>query len=84
MVLHSKSIARGVQDTVGISMYCSSVTLERVNPGSGGKGRGIKWGDAMKRLGEQSSIRVDAAQFTEVIEALENDSGTACRCWRAR
>ena len=41
--------------------------------GSGGKGRGIKWGDAMKRLGEQSSIRVDAAQFTEVIKALENE-----------
>ncbi|KAL4067424.1 MCM2/3/5 family-domain-containing protein [Scleroderma yunnanense] len=41
--------------------------------GSGGKGRGIKWGDAMRRLGEQSSIRVDAAEFTEVIKALENE-----------
>ena len=41
--------------------------------GSGGRGRGIKWGDAMKRLGEQSSIRVDAAEFSEVIKALENE-----------
>ncbi|KIO11065.1 hypothetical protein M404DRAFT_994735 [Pisolithus tinctorius Marx 270] len=41
--------------------------------GSSGKGRGIKWGDAMRRLGEQSSIAVDAAEFTEVIKALENE-----------
>lgn len=41
--------------------------------GSGEKGRGIKWGNVMRRLGEQSSIRVDAAEFTEVVKALENE-----------
>lgn len=41
--------------------------------GGGEKGRGIKWGDAMRRLGEQSSIRVDAAEFAEVVKALENE-----------
>ncbi|OAX35044.1 hypothetical protein K503DRAFT_773903 [Rhizopogon vinicolor AM-OR11-026] len=34
--------------------------------GGAGKGRGVGWGDAMKRLGEQSSIRVDAAEFSEL------------------
>ncbi|KAI6027024.1 hypothetical protein EDC04DRAFT_2720000, partial [Pisolithus marmoratus] len=41
--------------------------------GSSGKGKGIKWGDAMRRLGEQSSIGVDTAEFSEVIKALENE-----------
>lgn len=42
--------------------------------GSGsGKGRGIKWVDAMKRLGEQSSVRVDATEFMEVMNALQNE-----------
>ncbi|KAG5639766.1 hypothetical protein H0H81_000046 [Sphagnurus paluster] len=40
--------------------------------GSGGA-RGIKWMDAIKRLGEQSSVKVDAAEFTEVIKGLENE-----------
>ncbi|KAG6850178.1 hypothetical protein H0H93_016858 [Arthromyces matolae] len=35
--------------------------------------RGIKWLDAMKRLGEQSSIKVDSAEFSEVIKTLENE-----------
>ncbi|KAG6892051.1 hypothetical protein C0992_005140 [Termitomyces sp. T32_za158] len=35
--------------------------------------RGIKWMDAMKRLGEQSSIKVDVAEFAEVIKGLENE-----------
>ncbi|KAH7928821.1 MCM-domain-containing protein [Leucogyrophana mollusca] len=48
--------------------------LAMLDGGAGsGKGRGIKWGDAVKRLGEQSSVRVDAAEFTEVIKALENE-----------
>ncbi|KAG5735126.1 DNA replication licensing factor mcm4 [Termitomyces sp. T112] len=35
--------------------------------------RGIKWVDAVKRLGEQSSIKVDIAEFAEVIKGLENE-----------
>ncbi|KAL0946225.1 hypothetical protein HGRIS_012484 [Hohenbuehelia grisea] len=34
---------------------------------------GIKWVDAVKQLGEQSSMKVDAAEFTEVIKTLENE-----------
>ncbi|KAF9238126.1 MCM2/3/5 family-domain-containing protein [Melanogaster broomeanus] len=42
--------------------------------GTGGvKSRGIRWGDAMRQLGEQSSIRVDASEFSEVIKGLENE-----------
>ncbi|KAF9467686.1 MCM2/3/5 family-domain-containing protein [Collybia nuda] len=38
-----------------------------------GGGRGIKWADAMKRLGDQSSVKVDSTEFGEVIKALENE-----------
>ncbi|KAF8624729.1 hypothetical protein AX17_007060 [Amanita inopinata Kibby_2008] len=38
-----------------------------------GKGRGLKWGEAVKLLAEQSSIKVDVAEFTEVIKVLENE-----------
>jgi DNA replication licensing factor MCM4 len=41
--------------------------------GGAGKGKGLKWGEAMKRLADQSSIRVDAAEFSEVIKAMENE-----------
>lgn len=41
--------------------------------GSGGKGKGIRWGNAVKRLAEQSTIGVGAAGFTEVIKAFENE-----------
>ncbi|PFH50834.1 hypothetical protein AMATHDRAFT_3571 [Amanita thiersii Skay4041] len=37
------------------------------------KGRGMKWGDAVKLLSEQSSIKVDVAEFTEVIKVMENE-----------
>ena len=40
---------------------------------AGGGARGIKWAEAVKLLGEQSSIKVDVAEFTEVIKALENE-----------
>lgn len=40
--------------------------------GSGGL-RGIKWSQAIKQLGDQSSIKVNLAEFTEVIKALENE-----------
>lgn len=41
--------------------------------GGVGKGKGLKWGEAMKRLADQSSIRVDAAEFSEVIKAMVNE-----------
>ncbi len=40
--------------------------------GAGG-GRGVKWADAMKALGSQSSVKIDPAEFSEVIKALENE-----------
>ncbi|KAF5385715.1 hypothetical protein D9757_005484 [Collybiopsis confluens] len=41
---------------------------------SGGGGtRGIKWVDAIKSLGSQSSIKVDPAEFAEVVKGLENE-----------
>lgn len=40
---------------------------------SGGT-RGVRWMDAAKRLNEQSNVAVDAAEFTEVIRALESES----------
>ncbi|KAG9310226.1 MCM2/3/5 family-domain-containing protein [Chiua virens] len=47
--------------------------LAMLDSAGGAKSRGIRWGDAIKRLGEQSSIRVDAVEFAEVIKALENE-----------
>lgn len=41
---------------------------------SAGSGRGVRWADAMKSLGDQSSVKVDAAEFAEVIKGLENES----------
>lgn len=35
--------------------------------------RGIKWTEALKQLEGQSSIRVDTAEFGEVIKALERE-----------
>ncbi|KAN0094525.1 MCM2/3/5 family domain containing protein [Tylopilus felleus] len=47
--------------------------LAMLDSAGGAKSRGVRWGDAMRRLGEQSSIRVDAVEFGEVIKALENE-----------
>jgi len=47
--------------------------LAMLDGAGGAKSRGIRWGDAIRRLGEQSSIRVDGAEFAEVIKALENE-----------
>ncbi len=33
--------------------------------------RGIRWTDAIQQLANQSSIRVDAGEFKEVISAME-------------
>ena len=42
--------------------------------GAGGaKSRGIQWGNMIRWLGEQSSIRVDGAEFAEIIKVLENE-----------
>jgi DNA replication licensing factor MCM4 len=40
---------------------------------AGNGGRGIKWTEVVRLLGEQSSVKVDSAEFTEVIKALENE-----------
>jgi DNA replication licensing factor MCM4 len=41
--------------------------------GSGNGGRGLKWADALGRLENQSSIRVDVSEFAEVIKSLEHE-----------
>ncbi|KAH9996351.1 MCM2/3/5 family-domain-containing protein [Russula vinacea] len=38
---------------------------------SGTASRGIRWADAIQQLANQSSIRVDAGEFKEVISAME-------------
>lgn len=35
--------------------------------------RTIKWADAFKQLSSQSSIKIDAAEFAEVIKLMENE-----------
>ncbi|KAF9485740.1 cell division control protein 54 [Pholiota conissans] len=40
---------------------------------AGAKGRGVKWADALKQLGEQSSVKVDSVEFAEVLKGLENE-----------
>ncbi|KAF8809621.1 MCM-domain-containing protein [Phlegmacium glaucopus] len=40
---------------------------------AGAKGKAIKWSDVMKALGEQSSVKVDPLEFSEVIEGLGNE-----------
>ncbi|KAF9489512.1 MCM-domain-containing protein [Pleurotus eryngii] len=40
--------------------------------GASGK-RGIRWTDVVKQLSEQSSMKVDAVDFNEVIKTLENE-----------
>ena len=46
---------------------------EILNILNAGGNRGIKWVEAVKTLGGQSNIRVDAAEFTEVIKSMENE-----------
>jgi DNA replication licensing factor MCM4 len=40
---------------------------------AGAKGKAIRWSDVMKALGEQSSVKVDHLEFSEVIKGLENE-----------
>ncbi|KAJ3921144.1 cell division control protein 54 [Lentinula edodes] len=35
--------------------------------------RGVKWTDVVKSLSAQSSIKIDPAEFTEVVKGLENE-----------
>jgi len=40
----------------------------------GGKMKGgMKWSEVVKMLGEQSSVKVDAVEFAEVVKGLENE-----------
>ncbi|KAJ7774278.1 cell division control protein 54 [Mycena maculata] len=47
--------------------------LSMLDTTAGAKGRGVRWTDAIKALGDQSSVRVDAAEFAEVLKTLENE-----------
>jgi DNA replication licensing factor MCM4 len=40
---------------------------------AGAKGKAVKWSDVIKILGEQSSVKVDPVEFSEVIKGLENE-----------
>jgi len=46
---------------------------EILNLLDGGNTRGVKWSDAMKKLENQSSIRVDTQEFAAVIQDLERE-----------
>jgi len=35
--------------------------------------RGVRWSDAVKQLAGQSSVHVDASEFSEVIKELQNE-----------
>lgn len=39
----------------------------------GGEKRGVRWGEALKALEEQSSVRVTTAEFHEVVKELEQE-----------
>ncbi|KAJ7937296.1 cell division control protein 54 [Mycena leptocephala] len=47
--------------------------LSMLDTTAGAKGRGVRWNDAIKALGDQSSVRVDATEFAEVLKTLENE-----------
>ena len=47
--------------------------LAMLDGAGGAKSWGIRWGDMIRQLGEQSSIRMDGAEFAEIIKALENE-----------
>ena len=38
-----------------------------------GDARGVRWGDALKALEEQSSVRVTSTEFHEVVKELEQE-----------
>lgn len=46
--------------------------LALLESGAGARS-GVKWVDAVKQLGEQSSVHVDSAEFAEVVQSLETE-----------
>lgn len=40
---------------------------------AGNKNRNVKWSEVVRQLNEQSSVKVDTADFNEVIKILENE-----------
>ncbi|KZV85152.1 MCM-domain-containing protein [Exidia glandulosa HHB12029] len=46
--------------------------LALLESGAGARS-GVKWVDAVKQLGEQSSVHVDSAEFAEVVKSLETE-----------
>lgn len=40
---------------------------------AGNKSRNVKWGEVVRQLNEQSSVKVDTADFNEVVKTLENE-----------
>lgn len=40
---------------------------------AGNKNRNVKWNEVVRQLNEQSSVKVDTADFNEVIKILENE-----------
>ncbi|KAF9260638.1 MCM-domain-containing protein [Marasmius fiardii PR-910] len=47
--------------------------LNILNSVGGEGGRGVRWVEMIKTLGGQSSVKVDPAEFGEVIKSLENE-----------
>ena len=47
--------------------------LNLLGASSAAASRGIRWADAIQQLANQSSIRVDAGEFKEVISAMETE-----------
>jgi DNA replication licensing factor MCM4 len=47
--------------------------LNLLGASSASASRGIRWADAIQQLANQSSIRVDASEFKEVISAMETE-----------
>jgi DNA replication licensing factor MCM4 len=42
--------------------------------GALGAGRSLRWIDAIKQIGEQSDMRVDATEFSDVVKELEGEN----------
>lgn len=69
-------IDMGLLDTgIGRAQRKMKADLRReiLNLVESGDKRGVKWGDALKALEEQSSVRVTATEFHEVVKELEQE-----------
>jgi DNA replication licensing factor MCM4 len=47
--------------------------LSLLDGSAGGGNRGVKWSELVKQINAQSSVMIDAAEFTEVIRGLESE-----------